>query len=428
MKVLVIGGGGREHALAWRLSTCPSVSAVYCAPGNAGTALEAGVTNVDLPASPAAPLLEFALAEKVDLTIIGPEAPLAAGLADRFAERGLVCLGPGAAGARLEASKEFAKAFMERHAIPTAGYRVFTQPADAHAWLDHVGAPVVVKADGLAAGKGVVVASSLAEAKAAVDAMFSGRFGQAGERVVIEEFLAGEEASFIVLTDGESILPLASSQDHKARDEGDHGPNTGGMGAYSPASIIDEGLHERVLREVMTPAVRGLARDGVAYRGFLYAGLMISPGGEPRVLEFNCRLGDPETQPILMRLRSDLAALCLAAAEGRLADMRAQWDARAALGVVLASRGYPERYPVDEAITGLPSPGEAAGCPDARVFHAGTRLDGERVLTSGGRVLCVMGMGSDVAEAAREAYALADRIDWPSKFLRRDIGYRALRR
>ncbi len=425
MKVLVIGSGGREHALAWRLAHSASVTDVYCAPGNAGTALEPGIRNLDLGDHDA--LLAFAEREAIGLTVIGPEAPLAAGLADRFNDAGLPCLGPGAAGAQLEASKEYAKAFMNRHGIPTASHRVFTDRDQALAWLDQVGAPVVVKADGLAAGKGVVVASTLAQAREAVEEMLDGRFGDAGSRVVIESFLEGEEASFIVLTDGETIVPLASSQDHKARDEGDRGPNTGGMGAYSPAPVVTREVNDRVMASVIEPAIAGLAKDGVPFRGFLYAGLMIDAQGEAKVLEFNCRLGDPETQPIMMRLRGDLAALCLAAAQGRLKDVAdsVSWDSRTALGVVLASRGYPGSYPKGAPISGLPDP---QASDTAKVFHAGTALNEDQVVSSGGRVLCAVGLGEGVAEAAEAAYGLTDQIDWADKFYRRDIGHRALKR
>ncbi|MEM9383547.1 MAG: phosphoribosylamine--glycine ligase [Pseudomonadota bacterium] len=428
MKVLVIGNGGREHALAWRLARGASITEVFCAPGNAGTALEPGVRNLPLTEDDA--LLAFAKREGVGLVVIGPEAPLAAGLADRFNDAGVPCLGPGAAGAQLEASKEHAKAFMNRHGIPTAAHRVFTSRDDAMGYLEQVGAPVVVKADGLAAGKGVVVASTLAEAREAVDDMLGGRFGDAGHRVVIESFLEGEEASFIVLTDGKTTVPLASSQDHKARDEGDKGPNTGGMGAYSPAPVVTARVNARVMETVIRPAIEGLAKDGVDFRGFLYAGLMIDAKGEAKVLEFNCRLGDPETQPILMRLRSDLGALCLAAAQGRLEPLAAQvsWDPRTALGVVLASRGYPGDYPKGSPIMNLPDPPGAEDEVDAKVFHAGTQLREEQVVSSGGRVLCAVGLGECVAQAAQLAYELTERIEWVDKYYRRDIGHRAMQR
>ncbi|MEO0421099.1 MAG: phosphoribosylamine--glycine ligase [Pseudomonadota bacterium] len=427
MKVLVIGSGGREHALAWRLARGASVTEVYCAPGNAGTALEPRIRNLALTEDDA--LLAFAKREGIGLVVIGPEAPLAAGLADRFNDAGVPCLGPGAAGAQLEASKEHAKAFMNRHGIPTAAHRVFTSRNDAMAYLEEVGAPVVVKADGLAAGKGVVVAGTLDEAREAVESMLGGCFGDAGHRVVIESFLEGEEASFIVLTDGETIVPLASSQDHKARDEGDQGPNTGGMGAYSPAPVVTDEVNERVMRNVIRPAIEGLAKDGVVFRGFLYAGLMIDPKGEAKVLEFNCRLGDPETQPILMRLRSDLAALCLAAAQGRLGELAdaVSWDPRTALGVVLASKGYPGDYPKGSPITDLPPASETEDA-DGKVFHAGTKLQDDQVVSSGGRVLCAVGLGEDVAQAAKRAYALTEQISWVDKYYRRDIGHRAMQR
>jgi phosphoribosylamine--glycine ligase len=425
LKTLVVGSGGREHALAWKLAASPLVEHVYCAPGNGGTALEPGVTNLS-SASPEA-LLAFAEAEQIGLTLIGPEAPLAAGLADRFISRGLPCLGPVAAGARLEASKAYAKQFMQRHRIPTAAYQAFTGLDEALTYLDTLAGPVVVKADGLAAGKGVVVAADIAEARAAVKEMFDGRFGAAGRTVVIEEFLQGEEASFIVLTDGRTILPLATSQDHKARDEGDRGPNTGGMGAYSPAPVIDDEVYQRVMREVIEPALNGMRSDGIDYRGFLYAGLMIDSQGNPRVLEFNCRLGDPETQPILMRLRSDFAAMTLAAATGRLHEIEADWDPRVALGVVLAAAGYPGDYATGEAIQGLATT-DGGAMADGKLFHAGTRLEDNRVVSAGGRVLCAVGLGDDVAMAAEQAYRLADGVKWPSRYCRRDIGYRAIAR
>jgi phosphoribosylamine--glycine ligase len=425
VKALVVGGGGREHALAWRLAMSPRVEHVYCAPGNAGTALERNISNIPFDDDDA--LIAFAERERIGLTLIGPEAPLADGLADRFHARGLVCLGPVAAGARLEASKEYAKQFMQRHGIPTAAYRSFTSRTEALAWLDTLSAPVVVKADGLAAGKGVVVATEIDEAREAVHSILGGRFGSAGSTVVIEEFLQGEEASFIVLTDGNTVVSMASSQDHKARDDGDRGPNTGGMGAYSPAPVISPPMHQRVMDQVIMPAIDGLRRDGVDYRGFLYAGLMIGADGVPRVLEFNCRMGDPETQPIMMRLRSDLATLCEAAATGRLEGVQAQWDERTALGVVLASQGYPGSYPKDEVITGLGSV-EAGPTAAGKVFHAGTRLRGGDVLTAGGRVLCAVGLGEDIAAAREQAYDLAQRINWPSRYFRTDIGHRAIAR
>jgi phosphoribosylamine--glycine ligase len=424
MKVLIVGGGGREHALAWKCAASPRVSSVLVAPGNAGTAAEPGVRNAGVEAEDVAGLLALAAAERIDLTLIGPEAPLAAGVVDAFAERGLRCFGPSRAAARLEGSKAWAKDFMRRHGIPTAGGATFTRASLDAAWVRAQRAPLVVKASGLAAGKGVVIADSTEAALEAARAMFAGRFGEAGREVVIEEFLPGEEASFIVMADGEHVLPLATSQDHKRRDDGDRGPNTGGMGAYSPAPIVTPALHERILREVITPAVRGLAAEGTPYTGFLYAGLMIAPGGAVKVLEFNCRLGDPEAQPLLMRLTSDLTLLCEAALLGRLDRASAEWDARAALGVVMAAAGYPESVRRGDAIAGL----ERAAQLPGKVFHAGTRLEGGQVRVSGGRVLCAVGLGTSVGAAQREAYALADAIHWPGVQYRRDIGHRALER
>ncbi|HXY98272.1 MAG TPA: phosphoribosylamine--glycine ligase [Steroidobacteraceae bacterium] len=424
MKVLIVGGGGREHALAWKCASAPRVSEVLVAPGNAGTAGEPRVRNVEVAAEDLAGLVRLAAAERVDLTIIGPEAPLVAGVVDAFAAAGLRCFGPTQAAARLEGSKAFAKSFLTRHGIPTARSQTFTRERFDAAWLRAQPAPLVVKASGLAAGKGVVIAASHAEALAAVEGMFAGQFGNAGHEVVIEEFLQGEEASFIVMADGAHILPLASSQDHKRRDDGDRGPNTGGMGAYSPAPVVTERLHGRIMREVIEPTVRGLATDGLPYTGFLYAGLMIAPDGTANVLEFNCRLGDPETQPIMMRLESDLTALCEAALDRRLDGVRAEWAPRAALGVVMAAAGYPESVRKGDVIEGL----ERAAQLPGKIFHAGTRLEGGRVLTNGGRVLCAVGLGASVAAAQREAYALADTVHWAGVHYRRDIGYRAVQR
>ncbi len=425
MKLLVVGGGGREHALAWCLARSPRVAEVLVAPGNAGTAHEPKVRNAAVAAEDIGGLLRLAQAEGVDLTVIGPEAPLVAGIVDAFADAGLRCFGPRRATAGLEGSKVYAKDFLARHDIPTAAYRGFTDAGAACAWIREHGAPLVVKADGLAAGKGVTLAHSVAEAEAAVRAMLEeGAFGAAGRRVVVEEFLEGEEASFMCLVDGAHVLPLASSQDHKARDEGDTGPNTGGMGAYSPAPVITPALHERILREVIEPTVRGLAADGCPFTGFLYAGLMIGADGTPRVLEYNVRLGDPETQPILLRLRSDLVDLLEAALEGRLDRAHAEWDPRTALGVVLAAGGYPGAYRKGDAIEGL----SQADAPDTKVFHAGTALRDGRVVTNGGRVLCACALGATVAEAREHAYALAARIHWDGVYYRRDIGHRALAR
>jgi phosphoribosylamine--glycine ligase len=425
MKILIVGNGGREHALAWKAAQSPQAEQVFVAPGNGGTASEPGVENVAIAADDIAGLVEFARRESIGLTIVGPEAPLVLGLVDAFAEAGLPCFGPRQASAQLEGSKAFAKDFLHRHGIPTAAYGVFTELEPALAYLRQVGAPVVVKADGLAAGKGVILADDLATAEAAVhDMLGGGRFGSAGARVVIEEFLTGEEASFIAMVDGRHILPLASSQDHKARDDGDRGPNTGGMGAYSPAPIVTPEIHARIMREVMEPTVEGLAAEGLPYLGFLYAGLMIGADGTPKVLEFNCRLGDPETQPLLMRLQSDLVELCLAALDGRLDQVTADWDARPALGVVMAAGGYPDDYDTGHVIRGL----DAVPSSEAKVFHAGTRRAGDDILTNGGRVLCVTALGERVAEAQQLAYQAVDRIQWTGAFCRRDIGHRAIAR
>jgi phosphoribosylamine--glycine ligase len=424
MKVLIVGGGGREHALAWKCAASPRVTTVLVAPGNAGTATETGVRNLNVAAEDVAGLLQLAASERVDLTIIGPEAPLVAGVVDAFAARGLKCFGPTQAAAQLEGSKAFAKEFLRRHRIPTASSATFTRDSFDPAWLRNQRAPLVVKASGLAAGKGVVIAASIEEARAAVQAMFAGQFGDAGREVVIEEFLPGEEASFIVMADGTHSLSLASSQDHKRRDDGDRGPNTGGMGAYSPAPLVTPALHTRIMREVIEPTIRGLAADGMPYTGFLYAGLMIAPDGTPNVLEFNCRLGDPEAQPILMRLQSDLTLLCEAALCGALDTVGARWDPRAALGVVLAAAGYPDQVKKGDVIEGL----ERAARQPGKIFHAGTRLEAGKVLTNGGRVLCAVGLGAGVGEAQRAAYALADTVHWPGVQYRRDIGYRAVQR
>ncbi len=424
MKVLVIGGGGREHALAWKLAASPRVEEVLLAPGNAGTALEPGCRNVAVSAADVAGLVALARDEQVGLTIVGPEGPLVAGVVDAFTDAGLRCFGPGRAAARLEGSKVFAKEFLARHAIPTAAYARYTRATFDPRAVSARRAPLVVKADGLAAGKGVVIAASTAEAIATAEAMFAGAFGAAGDTIVIEDFLDGEEASFIVMADGEHVLPLATSQDHKRLGDGDSGPNTGGMGAYSPAPLVTPALHERIMRQVILPTVRGLAAEGTPYTGFLYAGLMIAPDGTPNVLEFNCRFGDPEAQPVMARLRSDLADLCEAALDGRLQAAKAEWDPRAALGVVLAAAGYPADARTGDTIAGL----EAAARLDGKVFHAGTRLAGNAVVTDGGRVLCAVGLGDGVAGAQRAAYALANCIAWPGMQHRRDIGWRALAR
>ena len=420
MKILVIGSGGREHAIAWKLAQSPRVFKVFVAPGNAGTAGEEGLTNV--PHTGAAALIEFVKSEGIALTVVGPEAPLAQGVVDDFQDAGLRIFGPKRAAAMLESSKDFAKQFMVRHRIPTAAYETFTDAAAAHAYIDRQGAPIVVKADGLAAGKGVVVAATVDEAHAAVDTMLlAGTAGEAGARVVIEECLEGEEASFIVLADGRHALALASSQDHKRLLDGDRGPNTGGMGAYSPAPVITPAVHARVMREVIDPAIAGMRAEGVPYTGFLYAGLMIGRGGEVKVLEFNCRLGDPETQPIMLRLKSDLVTLIDHAIDGTLDSAETEWDPRVALGVVLAAHGYPEAPRTGDRIEGLPEPGE-----DYRVFHAGTATNGERVEVSGGRVLCVTALGHNVRMAQKRAYEIVSRIRYDGMQYRRDIGHRGL--
>lgn len=424
MKVMIIGGGGREHALAWKAALSPLVDEVFVAPGNAGTAEEPGCTNVSIAADDIAGLADFASREDVGLTIVGPEAPLVAGVCDVFAERGLDCFGPSARAAQLEGSKAFTKDFLARHGIPTGDYETFSDLTAAQAYVRKQGAPIVIKADGLAAGKGVVVAQTEAEACAALDAMLTdGAFGGAGQTVVIEEYLAGEEASFICLCDGVAAVPFASSQDHKARDDGDKGPNTGGMGAYSPAPVITPQIHDRVMREVITPTVRGMASDGVPYVGFLYAGLMIMPDGTPKVIEFNCRFGDPEAEPIMMRLQSDLVPLCQRALNGQLADIELAWDPRVALGVVMAAGGYPDAYKNGDVISGL-----SQGRADRKTFHAGTVRAGEDVVTAGGRVLCVVGLGADVAAAQETAYQGVREISWRDHYYRQDIGHRALAR
>lgn len=424
MKVLIVGSGGREHALAWKCAASPRVTEVLVAPGNAGTAIEPRVRNVEVAAEDIAGLAQLAASEGVALTIVGPEAPLVAGIVDEFSARGLRCFGPRRGAARLEGSKAFCKEFLRRHRIPTAGYATFTRETFDPGFVRSQRSPLVVKASGLAAGKGVVIAASADEAIATVTAMFEGRFGDAGREVVVEEFLAGEEASFIVLADGRHALPLATSQDHKRRDDGDRGPNTGGMGAYSPAPVVTPAMHTRIMREVIEPTIHGLAAEGMPYCGFLYAGVMIAPDGTPNVLEFNCRFGDPETQPILMRLQSDLVDLCEAALDSRLDQVVARWDPRAALGVVMAASGYPEAVRKGDAISGL----EAAAHLPGKVFHAGTRLERDRVLTHGGRVLCATGLGVTVADAQAQAYALVEAIRWPGMHYRRDIGHRAIAR
>jgi len=424
MKVLVIGSGGREHALAWKCAQPARVTEVLVAPGNAGTALEPKVRNAPVAADDIAGLVALARSEHISLTIVGPEAPLVAGVVDAFAAAGLRCFGPRRAPAQLEGSKAFTKEFLRRHRIPTAAYATFTKASFDPAWVRAQRAPIVVKASGLAAGKGVVIAASADEAISTAQAMFAGRFGGAGEEVVIEEFLEGEEASFIAMADGEHFLPLATSQDHKRLGDADTGPNTGGMGAYSPAPVVTPAMNDRILREVIEPTIRGLAADGMPYTGFLYAGIMIAPDGTPNVLEFNCRFGDPETQPILMRLHSDLIGLCEAALDGHLDRVQADWDPRAAVGVVLAAGGYPDTVRKGDPIDGLT---RAARLP-GKVFHAGTARDGNAIVTSGGRVLCAVALGATVAAAQQDAYALVDSIRFTGMQYRRDIGHRAIAR
>ena len=420
MKLLVIGSGGREHALAWRLAQGAKVQKVYVAPGNAGTALEDGVENVALSAI--SDMIEFVKRENIELTVVGPEAPLAAGVVDAFRAAGLKIFGPTKAAAQLESSKDFAKRFMTRHHIATAFFETFSDIAAARAYVEKHGAPIVIKADGLAAGKGVVVAMAQDEAFAAIDMMLAdNKLGDAGARVVIEEFLEGEEASFIVMVDGKNVLPMATSQDHKRLLDGDKGPNTGGMGAYSPAPVVTPTIHARVLREVIQPVVRGMESEGIPYTGFLYAGLMISPDGGLKVLEFNCRMGDPETQPIMLRLKSDLSAIVEHAINGTLNRVEAEWDRRTALGVVLAAANYPDAPRKGDVITGLPK-----NLQDAHVFHAGTLLQDGKVVTSGGRVLCVVALGDMVRVAQKRAYGIADDIHFDGCQMRRDIGWRAL--
>jgi phosphoribosylamine--glycine ligase len=424
MKVLVIGGGGREHALAWKLARSERSERVFVAPGNAGTAAETGVENVAIAADDLDALVDFARDRAIDLTVVGPEAPLVAGIVDRFHALALPIVGPTAAAAELEGSKAFAKDFLARHAIPTAEYRTFESIEPALAWIRERGAPLVVKADGLAAGKGVIIARDTDTAEAAVRDILGGAFGGAGARVVVEDFLEGEEASFICLVDGRTVVPLASSQDHKTRDDGDTGPNTGGMGAYSPAPVVTDAVHERIMREIVGPTVTGMAAEGRPVNGFLYAGLMIGPDGAPRVLEFNVRGGDPETQPILMRLTSDAVDLFEATANGRLGSIEPRWDKRAALGIVMAAGGYPESYRKGDVITGI----DGVEDDDVKVFHAGTSRDGDEVRTAGGRVLCVTALGRDVVAARERAYAAVAVVDWPDVHYRRDIGNRAIDR
>jgi phosphoribosylamine--glycine ligase len=425
MKVLVIGSGGREHALAWKCAQSPDVDEVIVAPGNAGTAREPKIRNVAVPSDDIEALAALARSEDIGLTIVGPEAPLVAGIVDRFAELGLPCFGPSAAAAQLEGSKAFTKDFLARHDIPTGAYRNFSELEPALSYIRERGAPIVIKADGLAAGKGVIVAMTLEAAERAATDMLSGnKFGDAGARIVVEEFLDGEEASFIVITDGTNVVPMATSQDHKARDEGDVGPNTGGMGAYSPAPVVTPEIEQEIMDRVIRPTLNGMRADGNNYAGFLYAGLMIMPDGTPKVIEFNCRFGDPETQPIMARLKSDLVALCSATLNGTLGEQAADWDERASLGVVLAAGGYPEGYAKGKVISGL----DDADSESQKVFHAGTASTDGDVVTSGGRVLCVVGLGDTVEQAAARAYAAVEKIGWDDIYYRRDIGHRAIAR
>jgi phosphoribosylamine--glycine ligase len=424
MRVLIIGSGGREHALAWKVAQSPRVTQVLVAPGNAGTATEPRVTNVDMAADDVAALVQIAQRERVDLTIVGPEAPLVIGVVDAFQSAGLRIFGPKKAAAQLEGSKAFTKDFLARHRIPTAAYATYTRETFDPDWVRQQRAPLVVKADGLAAGKGVVICATTDEAIATAESMFAGQFGDAGQTIVIEQFLEGEEASFIAMVDGEHILPLATSQDHKRLLDGDRGPNTGGMGAYSPAPVVTPAIHDRIMNEVMWPTVRGLAAEGTPYLGFLYAGVMVAADGTPNVLEFNCRFGDPETQPILARLQSDLVDLCEAALDGRLDRTDARWDARAAVGIVLAAGGYPENVRKGDVIAGLDRAAQLPG----KVFHAGTRLDQQQVVTHGGRVLCAVGLGDTVTQAQQQAYALAGALHWEGVQYRRDIAHRAIER
>lgn len=424
MNVLILGSGGREHALAWKVAQSPRVTQVFVAPGNAGTALEHKVRNIDIAADDAQKLIAFAKQEKIDLTIVGPEGPLVLGVVDAFQDAGLRCFGPRKNAAQVEGSKAFTKNFLKRHNIPTAAYANFTKDTFDAAWVRKQKAPLVVKADGLAAGKGVIICDTTDDAVRTAESMFTGAFGSAGDTIVVEEFLEGEEASFIAMVDGAHILPMATSQDHKRIFDGDQGPNTGGMGAYSPAPVVTPQVHARIMREVMEPTVRGLASEGTPFVGFLYAGLMISPDGAPKVIEFNARFGDPETQPIMMRMKSDLTVLIDAALDGKLDQVNDEWDSRAALGVVLAAGGYPDTPRKGDVIHGL----DAAAALPGKVFHAGTALRGNDVVTNGGRVLCAVGLGDTVYEAQQAAYKLADAITWDGIQYRRDIGYRAVKR
>jgi phosphoribosylamine---glycine ligase len=424
MKVLIIGSGGREHALAWKCAASARVREVLVAPGNAGTATEHKVRNVAVAAEDFAGLISLARGERIDLTIVGPETPLVGGIVDRFAAAGLRCFGPRQCAAQLEGSKAYTKEFLRRHRIPTAAYATFTRATFDPEYIRRQRPPIVVKASGLAAGKGVIIAESVQQAIESAEAMFAGQFGASGDEVVVEEFLPGEELSFIVMADGRHVLPLATSQDHKRLNDADRGPNTGGMGAYSPAPVATPEVHSRVMREVIEPTIRGLAADGTPYTGFLYAGLMIAPDGTPNVIEYNCRFGDPEAQPVMARLQSDLTEMCEAALDGRLDTIQAQWDDRAALGVVMAAAGYPDAVRKGDTIDGL----ERAAALPGKVFHAGTCLEGNRILTNGGRVLCAVGLGANVSAAQAQAYGLVESIHWSGAHYRRDIGYRAIER
>jgi phosphoribosylamine--glycine ligase len=423
MKILIVGSGGREHALAWKAKQSSKVSTVFVAPGNAGTALEENISNVNIAVEDIPALIAFAQQEAIALTIIGPEVPLVAGIVDAFTEVGLKCFGPSAKAAQLEGSKTYCKDFMARHNIPTAEYQTFTETQSAIEYIRTKGAPIVVKADGLAAGKGVIVAETEQQAIDAVEDMLSDNsFGEAGHRVVIEEFLDGEEASFIVIADGKNALPMATSQDHKARDNGDKGPNTGGMGAYSPAPIVTPEIYQKVMNEIIIPTLKGMQADGASYTGFLYAGLMINKQGAIKVLEYNCRFGDPETQPIMMRLKSDLVDLCFAALDKNLSNTKTEWDERPALGVVLAAGGYPDSYEKGDVISGLAAE-ELAG---SKVFHAGTAEKENNIVTAGGRVLCACALGQDLADAQNKAYQLTHKIQWNNVYYRTDIGFKAI--
>ncbi|KLN97475.1 phosphoribosylamine--glycine ligase [Moellerella wisconsensis] len=425
MNILIIGGGGREHALAWKATQSPLADKVYVAPGNAGTALEPALENIDISATDIPALIDFAKQHDIGLTIVGPEAPLVIGIVDAFKAEGLTIFGPTQGAAQLEGSKAFTKDFLARHNIPSANYQNFTEIKPALAYLDKVGAPIVIKADGLAAGKGVIVAMTLQEAKDAVNDMLAGNaFGDAGHRIVIEEFLDGEEASFIVMVDGENVVPMATSQDHKRVGDGDSGPNTGGMGAYSPAPVVTDQVHQRVMEQVIYPTVAGMAAEGLRYQGFLYAGLMIDSQGNPKVIEFNCRFGDPETQPIMLRMESDLVELCLAGANGQLAGKKSQWNSCPALGIVIAAGGYPGDYRRGDIISGL----EPTSSMETKVFHAGTAMKNGDIVTAGGRVLCVTALGNDIEQAQKNAYQAAKDIHWEGSFYRNDIGYRAIAR